>query len=624
MANWQLIATTVAEQNLYSSFQVKIYADTTANVTPKSDKLTSDLQLRRGSSSAKEHKAGFVVTQITFSLKDSYSYIYDFMSDADSGSFRAEVYKDGVIFFKGTLLLLSSKKNINETHPVIKLKIFDSITELQKYNDYSVFPTGLMKVSEIVRTIFNKLNYSFDIKVFQNMYIGSTAASGTTFESNYARIGDYLFIKNNATYYDVLKMIAEQFQWEIFQYEGTWVCRQIVTMKYIDNPTYDYIREHTINNTTGAVTSTTVNLNRQLLFDDLAAKGFVFKGRKYGTVKLKIASFDPKVISKHDNETTFVNPDFSSGNLGWTTVSGTPKFTGETLIMNVGDEVKQTITISNPQQEVKIKLKAFCFRLITPLTETNNLASLQFLDSNGITWYYNKVNSTWGGAAYFSVNNTGHYTSFNNLGPNYIKEYSAADLNLDLKVTTPNDIGTLSLHLIGGSANSGNNYPKEFVNYNFAKLDLVQTDDNNDIIPTNYYVKAIIGDREKVEDVIFNDLDPFNVNLWHSDYDYGSGTTTYSRTVTWNTELGTKTFMEYIAQQQLGLLQNNQGLDAKIIPGKTLKFNEIIYSTIESAITRYYLPIYEETELINDKKRFVLIEHNHATISPTIVKEYVF
>jgi hypothetical protein len=625
-SGWHLLAQTESKQNMGSAWQAKIYEYTTDNVTSSTVSLMTGFNIRRGNASAKDKTPRITPTEISFAIKDESGYLFNRMADKSDELFRCVITKDSGDFFIGFLLLMTPRREFNVTKSVIKLKAYEGFGRLKDHYNYSGFPDGLQPKTEILRTILNTFDFDLDIKIYQDV---NQAAANITREQ--LRIQDYLAVAPGASYYDVLIMILQQSNYELYQYEGYWICRQIMTFKVASLPwVLGGMHQYLIDYSDGSQTLSYVGKNVELTLADLSTAPQAFRAKSYTKVKVKQRCFNPQTLPKRHNNLTdvsWVNGYFKQGNAGWTTSAGSPEFCDGCVKMAPGDIIYQDSGVINANEELIIEVHSVGLRMVLvneifPGQDDRVdelIVQIQYRATGGTIYYYDKFNNRWTiGNIYLSM-----FMGGITQNGEYITEYTLNTLKESIEIPAPPEEGVIRILLRGGTA-PVYNYPLEFVQHNYATVKYKQTNEHDIDVPANLICSAEVTssiDRVLELDVPFADLDPFNVNIW---YYNGPEDPYYERCYLWTDGTYDYGLIEFIARRTLALHQDSQGVDIKLLPGTICGYDNLVYGNVDGNGIRHYIPVYEEGELINDIRRFVLLEHEHASISPTVRKYYEY
>jgi len=630
-AGWHLLATTNAVTRQGSTWQAKVYEDTTDSVSNNNVKLHSDFKLKRGKATTRDKKPGLIPTEIQFSIVDENQALFNRMVDKSDEQFRCLIEKDSSTYFLGNVLLLTTKPEINISKPVIKLKAYEGFARLKQHYDYSGFPQDYQAKTELMRTILNTLDYDSDMRIYQHIGIDNS-----DIKRELVRIQDYLAVNPEASYYDILEMMCRQLGYEIYQYNGEWIFRQIVSFHYATTPLLtNGVRVFVIDYSDGSMTSDSVSKNQEWTATDLRGPALAIRGKAYSKVIVKQPCFDPLSLPKRHNSLInlgWINGYFNQLDTGWTTGAGSPVFNRGCVRMTNGDNIYQESDEVDASANIVISFNCVVSRMVLDagdiLLEANNeLVEVQFHASGSANIYYlRRDTSRWdtssGSLTFFGVDLYGV-----DLNGTYAEEYSVNTLEKRIELPAPAEAGTVKIILKGGGSVSGNSYPGEFVQHNYATVELQEINNHDIQVPASYIVSAEISSdivRTLELEIPFSDLDPFNVNFWRYEYDPGTGYE-YFRVYEWDDRAGTTyTLMKHLAIEFLEYHQDNAGLDLKLLPGTSGGFDNLIYGDIDGNGTRYYLPVYEEGMLIEDQRRFILLEHKEASISPTVKQYYEY
>jgi|GEM_PF-5432843 len=379
--SWTLFASVSSTSALYDSWTAEIYKNTTSTLTTRTYTLLSDMKLTRGSASRKDKFGGFTFTAVTFTLRDYQHTLFDTLSGADDSEFKAIIKKNGSVFFVGNVVLMTSKKDVTLKNSPIQIKVYDGLKRLKNFDDFSALVGLKRKINEVLYDMLGSVGFGIDIHLYSRIWKGSTSA-GSEFpgESQLLYFEDYLSANPTATYYDILDYLTKQLNLEIFQASGVWVVRQIVSINFVTATATDGITKVVIDGATGHVTKSVVSLNQAITSSDLAGKPVTYQGNKYERISYankynevrRIGMFELYSFDDTKQNQFWENPQFEKDRLGWTTVSGSPKFKNKSLMMNHGDEVKQLSAKLNGSEKVRISAIVDCSRMVLQSSEILN------------------------------------------------------------------------------------------------------------------------------------------------------------------------------------------------------------------------------------------------------------
>jgi len=638
---WHQVASTNSVQHSQSAWQIYIYQWRNTTPTPVTVKLASDISLKRGSANHTNKVIHISVTQASFLVKDTAGTLFGLMAEASDSDFKAVIKKDGSTWFTGNLVLLTTSKDFTFTNQIISFRMYDGLQRLSRFKDVSALTMGRVKVKDLLLEILNALNFEINIKIYQNMYKGATENGGAyPNESNYVYTEDYVAVNSSASYYDILLMMCKQFGWEIFQDEGVWIVRQIVSMKYVVSAPTDNIIEVTVTYSTGAVSKTTLNKNLSLTSADIQFQKNSFKYARYNEARISTACFEPKSLANRYGRRIYlgwVNPFFQQGSSGWTVNIGTANFGNGTLQIEPTGEVVQTSGALSASDEVTISFSVTCVRMVLNALQMldhttaheNPLLRITYVEEDTTVHYLHRELLTWGtsetnyskfGVGVFGVDVNGLFGEV----------YCTPTLKQEISVAVPAAAGVIKIYLYGGGTASGNNYPNETsAQHNYCVVEKKFTDVATVETPEKLLAAASFAtntnDAKILDmDMPFHDLDAFiNVHHWYSEWDVGTGYE-YIKMKKWATQLGDYPIIEALVMMTLQFHQKNHGLDLLLLPGTTMQYNRVVSGNIDGAGSRYYLPVYEESKLIADDRRFILLEHQRDTTLPTVTLEHQF
>ena len=621
--SWKQFGVTNTYEHSNDSYYIKLFKDTTATLsTTYNIKIISNPILKRGNANTKERKAGIMATEILFSIKDNGRTISELLANGEDGEFKATVYKNGSIFFVGNLLLLTTKRETTLNNPVINLKIYDGLSRLKQFTDFSSFSTDLLRVTKILCSILNTLDFEMDIHIYQNVYKGNETASETILPvaTNYARLTDYIFDKSNPSYFTVVEKMYNQFFWQIFQEDGVWIVRQVPSFSSSVRKTrIDY-------KNCSSSGGTAVTVTHPLSSDDLLKKALSFDSKKITRVIAVSPCYSALTLPRLFEKTlAWLNGDFKHGATGWNAGSSSPTYNNGWVEISGADSIYQESGTLTASQNIEINIKGVSVRVVQDATEVFNdaIVRIMYIDPATPTTYFLDEDGTW---TTTPTHGYWHTTWLNGVILNgvYLDEYSHGTLDVNINVAVPSVAGYLRIELRGPQYAS-HGFPREVTLFNNCDVIIALDGDTAETIPSSLLVTAAISsdvEREMNIEIPFVDMDPYNTSLWYSKWNTTTLILEYFKVYEWETPITTMQMCEYIAKALLLLHQNNHSIDAKLLPGNSASFNNLIYGDLDGEGVKYYLPVFEESDLIADVRRFVILEHTASSDTVVTTNQY--
>ena len=122
----------------------------------------------------------------------------------------------------------------------------------------------------------------------------------------------------------------------------------------------------------------------------------------------------------------------------------------------------------------------------------------------------------------------------------------------------------------------------------------------------------------------FADYNPYTgVCIWGREKTTSPAVDTYNRVNKW--EPDGLLLTESIAGRTIRLNRDERGYEINLKPGTDLSFINLVEADFEmEGWDTYHLPVYEEALLIEDHRRFILIDHNVSDSAITHKSEFVF
>ena len=638
---WHKIAQTASLVQLHDTYKLELYQElSSAPGSVETLIIQNDFKLRRGNPSAKNKFQRILNTTIDFNVWDVSKYLIDVLRSAPEYEFKGIILKNSATFYAGYVTLLLDNLYYKRSNIEVGIKLYDGLNRLKEFTDLTDIGTGLVSLKEIVRTIFNALNLNLDISAYQNIFTGSDEndPDARALWLEYFKIEDLInTLGNNASYYDVLTFLANLFDWNIFQENGIWVLRQNASIKHVAVAATDGIWREDVEYDTGNYQSTKVDLDNAMDDTDLQVDPISFEYQKLDQVEITVPSYLPEGIPQFDEATEepWLNPFFREGSRGWTTDAGTPEYRDDAAYLDPTEQISQQYTGFTSGEKFRLKLSVSAIRMVLDAGDV----LLQWYDNPlAKIVYYGSVNTYYLGYAsgeylvWNTTNNNNKIWGFPMAGMptagTYKKIYNRQTLELDAEITLPAEAGDLEIQLFGGGTASGNNYPYEQgAIHHFCIVEKVE--DSTGLptsVPDRLIHRAYIADAKEIQKINlpFADYNPFNgATIWYLEETTAPAAVNYYRAYDWSPDNGT--LIENIAERIIKQNRSRRGFDLLLLPGVALRFINLIEADFEDeSATYYYLPVFEETRLIADHKRFVLLEHNYDSPTITTKHEFIF
>lgn len=647
---WEKIAETNSHTELHDTWKFELYQDVDSEpASINTIILNTDFKLRRGNPSAKNKFQRILNTVVDFQVLDMDKYLIDVLRSGTEYEFKGVILKNGSTYFAGYITLMLDKLLYKRENLDVGIKVYDGLNRLKEFTDLTQIGTDRISLKEIVRTIFNALNLNLDINAYQNIFTGSDESDpdARALWLTYFKMEDFInTLGKTASYYELLTTLADMFDWNVFQENGVWVLRQNASVKHVTNTAIDGIWKETVVYSNGNYDSTKVDLDSAIDNDDLRADPISFEFNKLDKVELTMQTHSSGQKEKMQNEVDhygWTNPFFLLGNQGWTTNNGSPDYREDSVYMDSGDEIQQESSSIPYGWEVNIKLSAAAVRMILDASDEltavqNKFFRIKLRDPLNIYGPYYLRSDTFQWTATFDDTSIfGKAMPGIIIESDYVEEYQTAEfeLDIDIRVNPPQIIPYYLLSVIcyGGGSASGNNYPFEQGSIiNFAILTRknlqwgVPADEPAESVPNEFRLISYVSDAKEFKRISlpFADYNPYNgATIWYLEKTITPAETDYLRAYNWSPD--SKMLIEHITERIIKQNRSRRGFDINLLPGKTLRFVNLIEADFESEGSEsYFLPVYEESLLIRDHKRFVLLEHNFDSPSITTKHEFIF
>lgn len=639
--SWYKIAETDSLVQLHDTYKFELYQELpSAPGSIEILNLQNDFKLRRGNPSSRNKFQRILNTTIDFKIYDMSQWLINTLRQAPEREFKGVIKKNSEIFYAGYVTLLLDKLYYKRSNIEVGIKLYDGLNRLKEFTDITQIGTGLISLREIVLGIFNTLKLNLDIIAFQNIYTGSDENNpdARALWLTYFKMEDFInTLGKTASYYKLLTTLADMFDWNVFQENGKWVLRQNASIKHIANTIIDGIWKETVEYDTGNYDSYKVDLDKVIADTDLQVDPIMFEYQKLDSVEISVESYLPEEIPQSDEATVepWINPYFREGNRGWTTDSGTPEFRDDAVYLNPTEQVSQKYMGLLAGEKIRIRFSVTCIRMVLDPSDVllrpydNPLLKIIYI-GNTNTYYLG-----YSGGEYLVWNTVDNQLKIWGMpmagmptAGTYKKIYNRQTLELDEEITLPSDDGDLLVELKGGGTASGNNYVYEQgAIHNFCIVEKVK--DTNSLptsVPDRLILRSYITDptEKQMISLPFADYNPFNgATIWYMEKTLSPTAVNYYRAYDWSPDNGT--LIKNIAERIIKQNRSRRGFDINLLPGKSLRFIELVEAKFEGeASNKYFLPVYEESMLIADHKRFVLLEHNYDSPSITTKHEFIF
>ncbi len=640
---WKLIAQTKAYKDLNDEYQLFFYeyVDDAVTFTQRIIDLTKDrFNLKRGSSSVKDKFTRILNTQIDFSIYDLNRWLQNELAGKPESSFKGILKKNGNNFFIGHITQYLSPYDFTKPNTILKLKLYDGLTRLKDMRDYSSFSADTDHLSSILFNLLNYLPFELNLYIYTNLYRN---AQNPAYHIG-IKINDYLAIKPSASYYDILDMILTQFQFRLFQEGGYWHIQQVLSMVSTDPPIYGVIREYIT--AAGSQSATRISVKQSFAVSELKWAPQEFDVDPISEIDLTVRCYGPKDIPFQRAQKEFLqwyNP-FLTNDYGWTVDAGTVRWADGALQIDPGGQVSQVSGQLSANEIIILSFSVLCVRMVLAnadrldhtLQNQNPLFEVQYLGDNGTTYYLRRDNLTWDTEATvwnkFGIDIFGFDVwNYDTNGFIYSEEYSSPSLKKDYELPTPlATSGKIKVLLYGGAAPTQNTttYPYQITaQHNYFNVQRKKINNNpNSVVPNNFNVYSHVDNPVNIKsiDIPFHDKDPYvNPHLWEwIDDPYDLPNRFVSCNGNWSP--AGKPLLQYMAEELVQFnVECNKGIDVTFLRGKTISFTNLFQGDIYSTGTdRFYLPCYEESDLIADTRRFLCLLHEKKSYSLTTRYKY--
>ena len=187
----------------------------------------------------------------------------------------------------------------------------------------------------------------------------------------------------------------------------------------------------------------------------------------------------------------------------------------------------------------------------------------------------------------------------------YVESYDKNTKELDITFTVPAAAGNIKIILYPGAGPSVNNYPFEIsAHHNYYVVERPQTILSTIVTPRQTLIKSELAtvNSEYTREVPYHDFNPYSgVSLWRMDQ-YDPDPPAYTRTGIWYPS--NKLLLELITYEMVRFNQYVSGFDFNFLPGKSIEFiNLFAGDLLDEGSDHYYLPVYEETDLLADDQK---------------------
>lgn len=613
---FRVIAQSQLYQILNNSYQVKIYQDLDAAEDVVTFRIAGDIRLTRGSSTAKNELINILPTAVDFTILDINAWLIQKMQGQLESKFQAIIYKNGSIYFKGNLLNMLNKRTFTSTAQKVPLKIYDGLTRLKDYKDLSSLPGSITSIAEFVRQILNMLGFNINIKFYMNMYPAPHNSGTAPASSVGAKLVDVINQDSNLSYYDILEKILKQFALTIYLEEGLWIIRQDISL----NNTGTAVS--LVNYSTGEVTELGEIAVQEFALDDLQYSPQSYYLEPVTKLVLRVESKSPKADA---GDIGWINEHFREGSRGWTVEPNTTvEFQNESMrFFNTltSGRVYQTSTHQfSPDEIPVIKFVCLSSRYMQNLIDEGAypFISVKYVnDLNVVFWL--KEDGTWIESAtpnYFVAIQERRFIQ--NVSINtYIPGYNTVIIEKEIEapITLNMGFGYITVYLHGGGIPVYNQPYELTAQHVLASVRRKSSDD--EIVKTAESLdvtSSISTKNELIVTLPMHDEDPFITPSLYNLYDG-------SKTRYWMP--ANKSLLEYLSQELLRYMTHYiEVLDFKLIPNVNFNFTYLKKGSLTGS-EKYYLPVYEEHNLIANNRRIVVVERTKKTLTIKTTKEYI-
>jgi len=607
-------------------YKFELYVYTSDPITESAFKIIKDVKERIGSTTKKKATNYFAPRRLEFSIIDTADAIFNILVNYDSNNIYGKVTKNSVDYFYGKVSLDLNKFSFLEDKKQLKMSIYDGISKLKEYEDFSIF-SSIESIGDLFYKILAKLGFSLNVLFYWYAYKAPDKPS-TYIGIPIAQLVRTGAIKN---YYELLELIAKSFDFTIFQEGACWKVRQNYGM------VSGTIRREEITSA-GALSSTTVSLTYSLSDSYLAKKSIKGNLRTYNKIAVKMDYLEKRIV----NPLGWLNENFED-TTGWVIDPAYAEWSLNALKAKSIDYTYSIYAIAaqsisvDPNTPIKLDFNVTTIRMI--LSPGDAIRALFF----AVKYEVYDSGASLIGTYYLEFDLNGNITGWGTTAPSlsyfqsiyrrdilghaygsgaYMKEYDVANFSDILETATPTPSGAVSgkltVYLYGGGKlyQSISDYPaQEMTQWN--KFNVIQKTDGQ-IQPnsSNYIIEASSGSEYQKIKVQTNikENDPHNEVCLY-----------YNNSGIWEKMNGTflpdsKEILEILAERLfLFNFECDHYYDLRLLPGYNPNFNNLI-----NYKPKYYLIVYKERSMKFGDGRYIIIKHEPSATTPTIKKEYIY
>lgn len=634
---FQLIAQTDTKQHLNDSWKVEFYQDTETEIESiETIELVSDIKLIRGNGSAK-NKFGYIThTKLDFIINDVNAFMENKLKNSPDYLFKAIVKKNNNVFFVGYVFSDLVKRPLREVDNKLNLTVYDGLNRIESFKDVQNLPGGVIRMTELVRSILNKLNFELSIYFYQNIYPLPIEISPVSpaYQTG-VMVKDYLNEDGDTTYMEILQRLTKQMDYNVYQAEGFWQVRQNMSV------TPSGAVKELVNYSTGGVTRSTNSPSVSVLRGDLEYDTNKFTTFPVNKIDFKVTDIKTRVIPTKEIISEMFglkNPQFKEGGYGWTVETGNVLFRNGFCKIEPGGIVSQLSTETvEAGNKIIIIVKTTIVRYISnfddylPARDGVNAAYSPMFkicyvgDGSESTYSYNPYTNVWmydpnenNNEFIYSEEFRGYrYMNSDGTTFTHYPDYVGKTQEKHLELIIPAEQGASSfgwpakikIKLYGGAALTYN-LPQEITAQHrevFLKREIIGREEV--ATPRAFIASSKQTDSDQYDkidvEIPFHDFDPFiQKHFWNMD--------TGVRSIYWGPN--DKSLLKYIGEETIKFnAECKEAYDLRFLSGKAITFNNLISSDLDGEGTKYFLPVYEETLLIDDKKRFIVLQHQRKS-----------
>jgi len=597
------------ENHFGNKFQIKIYQDLSVEGTPDPVivEIVGQPKLRRGNSSAENKINNINVTTVDITLRDDDLFLYDRLTTEDQEKFYCEILKNNNVLFVGRIAVLNSKTPLHLDSFNLSLKIYDGLETLKSETDFDALTKGNSSIAQFFSEILNKIGFGLNLEAYFNIIPYPYSTPISPFDAIDVNIAAMIEIQGIDNYFNLLESLLKTLLCRLYQHNGYWIIQQFNSIVPGTN-----VIKTLINTSRKEVQSVSVvSVTSTIILDELTANPVRYRIKDINCFSIKANQ------NKNKRKVGYIgwkNPDFEIGLYGWTAWNNVIL---RRHSVNIGESsylYQQTESLPElTQLNCTIKYNFVKFYSFGESTITPSLCTIQLIkDLGGVEYLQDNMSFS----TSFNALHTSLIPVISLLGSSQSDDYAQVIKTENYTFTIPSEkSGKIRIDLLPGFVRKGSPYIYESAQFESCLLKLATNEDDDENYgepPNGMTVTAYkkIDKNEVTLNVLYHDDNSEN------DFSLMNANENDERTRIWYP--ANKCLLEMNAIDTVKFNINNMhALEIGLVPGHSAEMKDLLtYNDI------YYIPVYEETEIWKELKKFILVKHVKESDTINTIIEY--